>query len=238
MAVGFYLPGSVPRCGALLAVIGLVVAIAAVIPQGVLATEPLIEFDIPAEPLDTALTAYGAATRMQLLFDADMTEGRRTNGVKGAFTAEAALAQLLAGTGIAARMIGNDGLTLVPELTDGNRRSTSDMSPTVRRFDAYSARVQDALRNALCRQRETLPGSYRVLARVWIGRSGATERAELLTSSGDAKRDAMLATSFRELVVGAAPPSDLPQPVTLLITSEAIADGYCQDAARGREARR
>ena len=194
MAVGFYLPGSVPRCGALLAVIGLVVAIAAVIPQGVLATEPLIEFDIPAEPLDTALTAYGAATRIQLLFDADMTEGRRTNGVKGAFTAEAALAQLLAGTGIAARMIGNDGLTLVPELTDGNR--------------------------------------------VWIGRSGATERAELLTSSGDAKRDAMLATSFRELVVGAAPPSDLPQPVTLLITSEAIADGYCQDAARGREARR
>ena len=98
--------------------------------------------------------------------------------------------------------------------------------------------MQDALRNALCRQRETLPGSYRVLARVWIGRSGATERAELLTSSGDAKRDAMLATSFRELVVGAAPPSDLPQPVTLLITSEAIADGYCQDAARGREARR
>ncbi|MBR7552016.1 hypothetical protein KC220_26080, partial [Mycobacterium tuberculosis] len=76
---------------------------------------------------------------------------------------------------------------------------------------------------------------------VWIGPSGATERAELLTSSGDAGRDAMLAASFRGLALGSLPPVDLPQPVTLLITSEDAAGGYCaarQPPGHGHEARR
>lgn len=230
--------GWVPRFWVLLAAFGLVATVVVAAPRGASAGEQLIVFDIPAESLDAALSAYGAATRIQLLFDVDLTEGRRTKGVKGAFTAEAALQQLLAGTGIAARMIGTDGLTLVPQLADEGRRSAAYPSATVRRFDAYSALVQGALRNALCRHRETAPGAYRVLAQVWIGRSGRTDRTELLTSSGDAERDAALTASFRELNVGASPPSDLPQPVTLLVTSEAISAGYCTAPGQSREARR
>jgi hypothetical protein len=223
-------PGRVPKSGVLV-VAGLAAAVAVVVPQRLSATEQLIEFNIAAEPLDAALSEYGTATRIQLLFDAGLTEGRRANGVKGVFTAEAALRQLLAGTGIAARMIGNDGLTLVPEAADRG-------SPTVRQFAAYSAMLQDALRNALCRDRETAPGSYRALAQVWIGRSGKTDRAELLTSSGDIRRDAMLAASLRGLAIGASPPSDLPQPVTLLVTSEATGASYCPQSGRSREAGR
>jgi hypothetical protein len=90
----------------------------------------------------------------------------------------------------------------------------------VQRFDVYSAALQDALHNALCRHQETAPGSYRVLARAWIGSAGLTDRAELLTSLGDARRDALLTESLRGLAVGSPPPAGLPQPVTLLITPE------------------
>jgi len=221
--------------------VGLLVSIAGALPQTSAAAEHLITFDIPAQPLDAALSAYGAATGIQLLFDPALTEGRRAIGLKGTFSAEAALGQLLAGTGIAARMIGDEGFTLVAAPVTGHPRDGSEMSPSVRRFNAYSATLQSAMRKALCRFRETAPGSYRVLAQVWIGPSGMTDRAELLTSSGDARRDAMLTTSFRGLALGSSPPVDLPQPVTLLITSEDAGAGYCsqlQLPGHGREAAR
>jgi hypothetical protein len=213
--------------------------IVTLIPQALLAAEQLIEFDIPAQPLNAALSAYGAATRTQLLFDPDLTEGRRANRLKGAFTAQAALRQLLAGTGIAARRVGDEGFTFVPELAGGTFHDWNEMSPMVRRFSAYSGAVQSAIRNVLCSDQATAPGSYRVVARVWIGPSGMTDRAELLTSTGDARRDARLAASFRGLAIGSSPPSDLPQPVTLLVTSEDVSAGYCPELPRqgkGREA--
>ncbi|MGO4717471.1 STN domain-containing protein [Bradyrhizobium sp. 2TAF24] len=221
--------------------VGLLVSIASALPRTPAAAEQRITFDIPAQPLDAALSAYGAATGIQLLFDPALTEGRRAASLKGTFTADAALGQLLAGTGIAARMIGDQGFTLVAMPVKGHARDSGEMSPSVRRFQSYSATLQRAMRNALCRFGETAPGAYRVLAQVWIGPSGATERAELLTSSGDAGRDAMLAASFRGLALGSLPPVDLPQPVTLLITSEDAAGGYCaarQPPGHGHEARR
>ncbi|MEW6641752.1 MAG: secretin and TonB N-terminal domain-containing protein [Pseudomonadota bacterium] len=214
--------------------ISLAAAIAGFLPQISTAAEQLVTFDIPGQPLDAALSAYGAATGIQLLFDPTLTEGRRARGLKGTFSAEAALGLLLAGTGIAARVIGDQGFTLVAVSVKGGAHDGSEMSPTVRRFHAYSATLQSAMRNALCRFRETAPGSYRVLAQVWIGSTGTTDRAELLTSSGDVRRDALLAASFRGLVLGSSPPIDLPQPVTLLITSEDAGAGYCAQLSGGR----
>jgi hypothetical protein len=221
--------------------IGLAVLIATSVPKVLWGAEQFIAFDIPAQPLDAALSAFGATSGTQLLFDPDLTEGRHTNGTKGIFTAEAALRQLLAGTGVAARAIGDEGFTLVPELTAASAGDRAEISPTVQRFSIYSAAVQSAIHSALCRHAETAPGSYRVLARVWIAPSGVTDRAELLTSSGDAHRDAVLAASFRGLTIGSSPPSDLPQPVTLLVTSESVSSTYCAELRppdRGREATR
>jgi len=230
--------GRASNSRALLALIGLLSSISAAVPVASQATEALIEFDIPAQALDAALSAYGSTARTQLLFDPDLIEGRRANGLKGTFTAADALRRLLAGTGIVARMIGDDDFTLVPDLAAADPR---DVSPMVRRFDAYSAAVQGAMGRALCRHEKTVPGSYRVLARVWIGASGVTDRAELLTSSGDAGRDAMVVASFRRLAIGLSPPGDLPQPVTLLVTFADTNSEYCrrlQRTGEGREAAR
>lgn len=54
--------------------------------------------------------------------------------------------------------------------------------------------------------------------RLWINAAGVVVRSELLTSTGTENRDAALYEAIRALAIG-APPADLPQPVTLLVTS-------------------
>ena len=57
-------------------------------------------FQIPAGPLGTALTQFGESAGMRLLASTELTAGRQTAGISGSFTAEQALQQLLAGTGL------------------------------------------------------------------------------------------------------------------------------------------
>lgn len=194
-----------------------------------------IEFDIPAQPLGSALSAYGAATRIQLFVDTELTAGRRSAPLKGVFSFEEALKNLLAGTGLLARAIGDQGFTLVSlplARAGGEAGGPGAMSPTVLRFNSYSAAIQNAMRGALCHHEETRPGSYRTLVRLWIGASGAVTGAELVTSTGDSTRDALLSGAFQGLAVGAPPPADLPQPVTLLVTSGNRPPGYCPEEGR------
>jgi hypothetical protein len=190
------------------------------------AADQRIEFDIPAQPLELALSAYGTTANVQLVFDVELTQGLRSAALKGAFSPEIALEKLLAGSGLAARAIGDQGFTLVA-LPAARGIAPGAVSPTVLRLNSYSAAIQDAVRNALCRHRETTPGSYRALVRFWTNASGAVDRTELVTSTGDDRRDAMLSTAFRDLSIAAAPPADLPQPVTLLVSSDGWSSRYC-----------
>jgi hypothetical protein len=64
-------------------------------------------FDIPAQPLASALTAYGTTTRIALFVGTNLVVGRRSVTLKGLFTAEAGLQSLLAGTGLVAVPMGN-----------------------------------------------------------------------------------------------------------------------------------
>jgi hypothetical protein len=102
------------------------------------------------------------------------------------------------------------------------------------RFGGYSALLRTGLRKALCRDEQTRPGTYRFLGRLWIGALGTVSRVELITSSGSEMRDARLLATLQGMTIGEAPPPDLPQPVTVLLTTDpAIAEGYCigSDAA-------
>ena len=57
-------------------------------------------FDIPPGDMDAALRSYMAQSGVQLLVPVDAVKGRRTNGVKGDLSADAALARILSGTGL------------------------------------------------------------------------------------------------------------------------------------------
>lgn len=61
-----------------------------------------INFSVPAGPLGGALNAYARQAGRQLMFTSEQVAGRRTPGLSGRMTADAALDQLLAGSGLIA----------------------------------------------------------------------------------------------------------------------------------------
>jgi hemoglobin/transferrin/lactoferrin receptor protein len=60
----------------------------------------VVSYDIPAQSLTTALTAFARASGLRLAYPAALTEGRATAGVSGILSSAEALAGLLAGTGL------------------------------------------------------------------------------------------------------------------------------------------
>lgn len=67
---------------------------------------------IPAGPLTQALNRLAAQSGLQILFDAELAQGKTTRGVKGTLTPAQALKALLAGTGLSARFAGQDQILL------------------------------------------------------------------------------------------------------------------------------
>ncbi len=71
-------------------------------------------FDIPAQPLGSALAAFSDTTGIQFFFDSTMAAGRRSSPVSGSMSADAALARLLTGTGLTYRHTNASTVTLAP----------------------------------------------------------------------------------------------------------------------------
>lgn len=63
-------------------------------------------YDIAAQPLGDALRQYSEISGRDVLVDAALVAGKRSRPVRGPLTADAALARLLAGTGLAAEIVG------------------------------------------------------------------------------------------------------------------------------------
>ncbi|WP_407351535.1 TonB-dependent receptor domain-containing protein [Luteimonas sp. R10] len=59
-----------------------------------------VDFHIPAQPMDTALTRLADRGGVRILFASDEVAGLQGRGVEGRYTAEQALSRLLAGTGL------------------------------------------------------------------------------------------------------------------------------------------
>lgn len=200
------------------------VAVTSLLAFDATSAERFFDFNIPAAPLARALGSFGAITQEQLLLDASIADGRRSEPVVGRFTPEAALRQMLAGTGLTVQPIEGQGFAVVfagapdAQQVDGG---------AARRLESYSALIQTALGNTLCAQTTTAPGAYRSMAQLWIGRDGHVVRADLLTSSGIVERDTRLTTALQNLSIGVPPPNGMPQPVTLLVTAESPGGDYC-----------
>lgn len=181
----------------------------------------LVSFDIPAQPLNAALTAYGAATGLQMLYNSALADGRRSEGVTGTLTPDAALRALLAGSGLVGHRTDIDAITIAPASPQRAAGATPAVVPDARFLGALQAGILEAL----CRRGETRPGSYRLALQLWISPDGAIRRAVLLGSTGSAGRDAALAGALQDLAIGMAPPAGMPQPVTMTIVPKALREG-------------
>lgn len=71
-----------------------------------------VAISIPAGPLESALLSLGRQTDLRLVYRSEITAGKVTGGTTGALTPAAALARLLAGTGISYRFGGSNTVTL------------------------------------------------------------------------------------------------------------------------------
>jgi len=69
-------------------------------------------FDIPPQPLASALNAFGRQAGLQVSVEASVASGVQVQGVSGTMRPEQALNQLLAGTGIVARFTPDRGFIL------------------------------------------------------------------------------------------------------------------------------
>lgn len=64
-------------------------------------------FDIPAQPLSSALAIFGRQSGLQVSIPADLANGRTSSAVSGTMTPRQALSRLLTGTGLTYRISGN-----------------------------------------------------------------------------------------------------------------------------------
>ncbi len=86
------------------------------------------------------------------------------------------------------------------------------------RFGYYLGGVQKGIHDELNRNEKLRKSEYKVEVALWIGRDGIISRFELMGSSGDKELDALM----KKALIGSKfdePPSDIPQPIKLRISS-------------------
>lgn len=180
-----------------------------------------IRFDLPAQPLVSALEGYSVASGWQVIYDASLANERRSTPVTGEFTPVAALRTLLAGTGLMVKYMAADGVMLVPDPAARNaRREMADDAQSP--FGGYYGRLQEGLKQALCAAPQLRSGAYRIAIGFWIGPSGSVTRAALLGSTGRADVDASFQHAVQMAAFGGPPPIGFAQPVVLLVTPDLV----------------
>lgn len=187
-----------------------------------LEAEPEIQFDIPVEPLASALDTYSAATGKDVFYDGAVGIGRRSAAVKGSFTPENALKALLQGTGFVVVPSGAGTYSLVHAPERAASETAAARIASDGRYSYYFAIIQANVRTALCRTRGTLPGSHQLLIKFQIAPNGAIRRLELTGSTGDLTRDAALIETLQTLAFDEPPPATMPQPITMVVFSNKV----------------
>ncbi len=176
---------------------------------------PLIEFNIPAQPLSLALNRYASLTSRATLFRSELAAGRISGGVQGRYTPEAALSQLLEGTGLVFEKIDDGPANAFVLRAAGS--SAASLQAALASAGDYPGLLQRRIWDALCASSPAAPGRYRALLRFQVDEEGQLFHARLLHSTGDARRDKALLNALDGVHMGAPPPSGMPQPLTMLV---------------------
>ena len=185
-------------------------------------TRSSMQFAIAAQPLAAALDTYSITTGLELYYDGDLAVGRRSIAVEGPRAPEVALQELLAGSGLVARATGPNSFTIKPAPASHFANAT---------YQSYFATIQARVSHVLCSRAETRPGDADLLLQLWVASTGTIQRAQLLdTTSGDTREKAFAA--LRGVSIGAVPPAELPQPITMAILARTSGGpGGCTGAA-------
>lgn len=98
--------------------------------QVVISANTAIPFDIPIQDLAQALSSFSVQSRVQVLYEGDITRGFRSNEVKGRYTPNQALRLLLSDTPVLPQFTDSRSVTLIkkhqPALDDLLKLAASD----------------------------------------------------------------------------------------------------------------
>ncbi len=182
----------------------------------------LVRFDLPAQPLETALVRFGGLTGYSVLVASNLAAGRQAAAVYGDFEPRVALQKLLVDTGLVARYSGSNAFTLV--LGDGAAEDDALPENDGARLRValvktqYALVLQSSITRILCRAQPDAFGRYRAVFQMWINDDGFVRDVRLLESTGLKERDAVMQKALRNGFMDAAPPVMLAQPVSILLT--------------------
>lgn len=98
--------------------------------QTAAAQEARLSFALQAQPLLSALRAFGRQTQLQVLFDDALVEGRQAAAVSGSLSPREALTRLLAGTGLVAVSTQPGTFTLRPLASAGSTATLAGVTVT------------------------------------------------------------------------------------------------------------
>ena len=187
-----------------------------------------IAFDIPAQPLDAALTAYFRTTGVQLLYDSALTNGRRSGAVRGNFTPREALRLLLRGTGLIARYSrANAAILTSPEAREAaplvplgrvvvrEQVAPPPSRPTMVQRLAFYGQLARELQTHLRSDPRTNRLAFSVRASIEIAPGGRLERVQI--EQGQDPRTRQL---IAEVLIGKAvtpPPDGIAQPLLVAL---------------------
>lgn len=183
---------------------------------------PSHTFDIPSQALQSALESFIAETSHSGLYDSALVTGLRSIEVKGRMAPEVALRRLVSGTGLQVRYASGDTFSLVTDAAPQPLQVSPvpDVAPpqaAALKVQYYRA-VQARLRQALCEDALTVPGSYRLSLSLWARPSGSVDRVHLLSSTGSARRDTRIVALVRALKLPAlAAEAGVRQPLTIVV---------------------
>ncbi len=179
----------------------------------------VLQFDIPAQPLASALRLYSNEVQLRLFYDSSLMEGRQSPPVHGAMSARVVLLKLLDGTGFFVTSLEPGTATILSSAPQGDNvhEKFAAMKSKAAQFSSYFSDVQAGLRAAFCRSPETQVDKEERIIRLWIAPSGAVAHAELISSMGKQAQDDAYAAAIRNLVIDEPPPANLPQPITMMV---------------------
>jgi len=177
--------------------------------------DPALAFDIPAQDVDKALKELAAASGLQILFESAITTGRHSTTVNGVMTPEAALSILLLGSGLVGRRSDVDAIVVV--LAPASSPAGPDAG--------FLGVLQTSILRGLCRDQQTMPGTYHIAFQLWMAQNGTVRRTALLGSTGDPQRDAAVIRALKAVTVGVVPAGAVERPLTMTVSPGASHGG-------------
>ncbi|WP_233839119.1 STN domain-containing protein [Paraburkholderia sp. ZP32-5] len=187
-----------------------------------------MHFQLPRQPLAEALDEYERLTGLSVLVKSTLLDGRTNAPVDGDYSPRDALLRLLFGTGLQMSFTDANAVAIVPSPVPTQspppappaeipQEQIAGVGANGSDYRGYAAMLQTRLTQALCQSSQTRPGNYRLMMQLRIGSRGEVADAKIVGTTGTPERDAAIARTVRTLVLDAAPPAALPEPVTILV---------------------